>query len=391
MSAGSRRYLAVGVFATLVLLPSVGRGQVSITFIWNQPFMETFFVADFIDMAQETGDTSSHPDLFTAVLTNSNPFVTQQVVVKITFSIYNLNAAGLSENMEGLAWLQTKLISLDDPDNPLSPSPRIFTNRDLAQQGSDIEIDQSDYDSGATDELQDLILQTGLLPSGHYVFIVELLDASLQPIQTPIQIDRWVRNPTRVDLIGPGDEFGQTLPVVATGTPQFFWSTDASWTTNPSATGLTRFQIRVVKVEDATSAEEAMSAFAVWEEVILDQTTAIYPSSVAAIQLEAGASYAWQVLRSVETSSGSVDIESPIYWFKMEDPAAGVVGATVDEEVNQMIDQIQEMQGVGDQLEGYRPTGQVLVDGQPMNLNALRNLLEQVLNGQLQIITIIIR
>jgi hypothetical protein len=119
--------------------------------------------------------------------------------------------------------------------------------------------------------------------------------------------------------------------------------------------------------------------------------TAIYPSSVEAIQLEAGASYAWQIIRYVETSSGTVDIESPIFWFKMEDPAAGVVGASVDEEVDQMIDQIQEMQGVGDQLEGYQPTGQVIVDGQPMNLNALRNLLEQILNGQLQVGTIIIR
>lgn len=193
-------------------------------------------------------------------------------------------------------------------------------------------------------------------------------------------------NPTRVDLVGPGDEFGQTLPIVATSTPQFFWSTDAS------AIGInTRFQIRVVKVEAASSAEEAMSAFAVWEDEIDNQMTAIYPSSVEAIQLEAGASYAWQVKRYVETSSGTAEIESTIFWFKIEDPAAGVIGASVDEEVDQMIDQIQEMQGVGDQLAGFQPTGQVIVDGQPMNLNALRNLLEQVLSGQIQIVTIIIR
>jgi len=377
MSAGSRRYLAVGAAAMMLLLPTVGRAQVTMVFTWNQPDMQTFFVADFIDLAQETFDTSSHPDLFTAVLTNTSG-VTRNVAVRITFGAENLSAGNLASSYPNLASIETTVFEVP-------PTGRIFTNRDIADQGSDIGIENSDYDSDATNDLQDLILQTGLLPTGQYIFDIELLDASLQLISTQ-QIVRWASNPTRADLVGPGDEFGQTLPVVATSTPQFFWSTDAT------ATGITtRFQIRVVKVEDATSAEEAMSAFAVWEEQVTGQMTAIYPPSVAAIQLEAGASYAWQVMRQVETSSGTVDIESPIFWFKMEDPAAGVVGATVDEEVDQMIDAIQDMQGVGDQLAGFQPTGQVLVDGQPMNLNALRNLLESVLNGQLQIGTIIIR
>jgi len=378
MSAGLRRYFAVGVAAMMVLLPSVGQGQVSMVFTWNQPDMQTFFVADFIDLAQETVDTSTHPDLFTAILTNTSA-VTQQVAVRITFSVENLSAGGLPETIDGLAWVQTTLFDVD------AGAPRVFSNRDLAQQGSDIGIENSDYNADATDELQDLILQTGLLPSGRYIFDIELLDSGLQVISTQ-QIIRWVSNPTRIDLLGPGAEFGQSLPVVATSTPQFFWSTDAA------ATGIsTRFQVRVVKTEGASSAEEAMSGFAVWEEDITDQMTAIYPSSVSAIQLESGVTYAWQAKRYIETSSGTVEIESPIFWFKMEDPSAGVVGATVDEEVNQMIDQIQEMQGVGSQLEGFQPTGQVIVDGQPMNLNSLRNLLEQVLSGQLQVGSIIIR
>jgi hypothetical protein len=377
MSAGPRRYLAVGAFALLLCLPSVGRGQVALDFTWNQLDMQTFFVADFIDLAQETYDVSSHPELFTAILTNTSG-VSQYVAVRITFGVENLNAGNLAESYPGLAMIETTVFEVP-------ATGRIFTNRDISDQASDIGILDSTVDEDATGDLKDLILQTGLLPSGRYIFDIELLDAERQLIQV-LQRTRWVSNPTRVDLVGPGDEFGQTLPVVATSTPQFFWSTDAT-----ASTINTRFQIRVVRVEDATSAEEAMSAFAVWEEEVTNRMTAVYPSSVDAIPLEAGASYAWQVLRIVETSSGSVDIESPIYWFKMEDPAAGVIGASVDEEVDQMIDQIQEMQGVGDQLEGYRPTGQVIVDGQPMNLNALRNLLEQVLNGQLQIGTIIIR
>ncbi len=378
MNSGSRRYLAVGVVAMMVLSPSAGRAQVSMVFTWSQPNMQTFFVADFINLAQETFDTSSHPDLFTALLTNTSAD-TQYVAVRIKFGIENLSAGALSDSYPNLASIETTVFGVP-------PAGRIFTNRDIADQGSDIRIRESDYDDAATDELQDLILQTGLLPTGQYIFEFELLDEYGQLLPSPMPFSIWVSNPTRVDLLGPGDEFGQTLPVVATSTPQFFWSTDAA------AAGITtRFQIRVVKAEGASSAEEAISGFAVWESQITDQMTAIYPSSISAIQLESGATYAWQVNRQIETSSGTVEIESPIFWFKMEDPSAGVVGATVDEEVNQMIDQIQEMQGVGSQLEGFQPTGQVIVDGQPMNLNSLRNLLEQVLNGQLQVVSIIIR
>lgn len=177
MSAGLRRYLAVGVVAMMVLLPSVGRSQVSMTFTWNQLDMQTFYVADFIDMAQETFDTSTHPDLFTAILTNTTA-VTQQVAIRITFSVENLSAGGLPDSIDPLAWIQTTLFDVD------TGAPRVFTNRDLAQQGNDIGIQDSDYNADATDELQDLILQTGLLPSGQYIFNIELLDASLQQIST---------------------------------------------------------------------------------------------------------------------------------------------------------------------------------------------------------------
>ena len=73
MNTGSRRYLAVGVAAVMVLLPSVGRGQVTLDFTWNQLDMQTFFVADFIDLAQESYDVSSHPELFTAISSGAMP------------------------------------------------------------------------------------------------------------------------------------------------------------------------------------------------------------------------------------------------------------------------------------------------------------------------------
>ncbi|MCK4772345.1 MAG: hypothetical protein KAT18_05440 [Candidatus Latescibacteria bacterium] len=379
MRTGSRWCLACGLLAALCMWPAHGRAQVTVNFIWHQPDMQTFYVADFIDLAQEAVDTSLHPDLFTVILTNIAG-VDQEISVKVTLKIQNLSILQLSDS--DLAWVQSKVFTLE-------PQGLQINNRDLSQEGQKYSIDtgKSGYDETTAEALQDIILQTGLLPSGNYKFEIQVLDVTDQPILSAYtEHTIFVSNPTRVDLVGPGTEFGGALPVIATNTPQFFWSTDAI------ASGLHyKFRIRVVKVEGAASAEEAMQGFAVWEKFVENQTTEIYPSSVEAIALEAGETYAWQVERLVETSSGTHEIWSEIFWFRLEDPTAGIIGAGIEEEVSQMVDQIQDLQGVAGELEGYQPTGQVLVDGKPMDLNALRNLLEQVLSGQIQIITIIIR
>lgn len=377
MRASISRCLAAGFAAALLLIPSTGQAQVSMVFTWHQPDMQTFYLADFYNLAQESVDPNQLPDLFTVTFINtySEPV---PVALRVKLRVENLNV--LSGDIEELAVLQTNYADIEPGQTPI-------TNRDIATESHDFSVneDLSDYDEDAAEQLEDYILQTGLMPSGTYIFDVELLDFSGAVIQTQ-SIVRYVSNPTRVDLVGPGDEFGSTLPVVASSTPQFFWSTDAS-----AADITTRFLVRVVKVEGGVTAEEAMQGYAVWEAGVENQTTAIYPSSVEAIPLEPSATYAWQVKRLVETSSGTQELESQIFWFKMEDPESGAVGANVDDEVSQMIDQILDIQGVSGELEGFVPTGQVMIDGQPVDLNALRELLELVLSGQLQITSIIIR
>ena len=142
-----------------------------------------------------------------------------------------------------------------------------------------------------------------------------------------------------------------------------------------------------------------------WDDAQFDLVGAVEPTPTNCSRLDELRARGVRVYTSLESFyeaswADLVVIASPIHCHCAQTCSALLRGshvlcekppAATVQEVDQMIEQIQEMQGVSDQLEGYRPTGQVIVDGQPMNLNALRNLLEQVLNGQLQIITIIIR
>ncbi len=369
------RRTAACAFLLLLAAPAA-RGQVSVVFTWHQPDMQSFYLANFFDLAQESVDTGQHPDLFTIQLVNTtSPPVPVNVSARITLRVESLN-------IDELAWVQTRLFEL-------GTAGIVLNNRQLSEEGQPWTVDgeKSGYDEDAAEDLSDTILQTGLLPSDTYTFRIQIFNEYDQPIPgAATSYSLIVSNPSRVDLIAPGAEFGTTLPVVATATPQFFWTTDAS------AAGLTkRYLIRVVKVEDSSSAEEVMQGFANWEAVVENKTTEIYPSSADAMPLEPGVAYAWQVIRRIITSGGQVELESPIFWFKMEDQSAGVIGATVDEQVAQMINQIQEIQGVGTELGGFVPTGQVLIDGRPVDLNALKSLLEQILNGQIQVGSIVIR
>ena len=169
MRAGSRWCQAFGLVATLLLLPSQGRAQVSVTFIWHQPDMQTFYVADFIDLAQESIDTSMMADLFTVRIHNTT-VTAREVSLKVTLRIENLAALQLSGST--LAWAQSLPFTLGALEE------LHVSNRDLGQEGSRVSIDsgESGFDETTGEALQDLILQTGLLPSGTFVFDVAIHD-----------------------------------------------------------------------------------------------------------------------------------------------------------------------------------------------------------------------
>ena len=366
MRAGARHRLVSLLVLGVGIWPALASGQAAVFITWNQPDIQTFYLSDF-----DPSDTSAHPDLFTVTITNTAGL---DQTIFLRFFIFSGAGAAL------------EILSAKSNDFVLAPGGLVVSNRELSNVDRPFGLADYSVNTETAEAITDKLLETGLLPSDIYTFRIEVYNSATAGLLSSAEHAVVVSNPTRVDLVGPGAQFGGTLPVVAIPTPQFFWSTDAL---DPLLTA--RFLIKVVRLQESASAEEAIQGFAVWEAEVTDQTTAIYPSSVEAIALEPGATYAWQIKRLIDTSGGIREIESEIFWFKMEDEASGIVGAGVDEEVDAMIDQIMSLQGLSQELEGFQPTGQVLVDGRPVSLNALRSLLERVLAGTIQIATIIIR
>ncbi|MFO7768371.1 MAG: hypothetical protein R6W82_05390 [bacterium] len=354
MRTGVRRRLVMGLAAAACLWSVEAHAQFQVQIIPTGD-IEAFYLSDLDPL--QTGNAS---DFFLVRLMNNTG---AEAIVSLEFELS-------SDDYGMLATGRTEPFALGQMAE--------FGNTDLTTLGQQYSLQDYDIDTESAEELGERILESGVLPSDTYHFTLVLYQGGMEVARNTW--DRPVINPSRVDLLAPGGEFGGVLPVVANDTPQFFWATDAF-----SAGTSVRFRIRVVRVDDAATAEEAMQGYASWEEEIANSTSAIYPPGVSALPLEPGATYAWQVERLVETSGGTRELESEIFWFKMEDTSAGILGADIQEEVRDMMDQILGTQGMGSEMEGFRPTGTVLIDGRPVEINALRELLQQIVTGQITV------
>lgn len=341
--------------------------QVDLSIQWLYP-VETIYAADLSPY-----NVGGQPDFLSITLLNgaASP---QNVVLELRVEQVEPTSAELFRG-------ETDPFVLEGPR-------RRLTNRDLASRGRDVSV--QDWEIGArAEELTERITETGRFPAGGYRFTV-LVRTPDGVLLDRAELRRDLTNTTRLELIGPGAPFGEPPPVVSSPSPRFLWSTDSG--VLPESGG--EYELRVVPVGAAASPEEAMQNFAAWE-TTTPATTAVYPGSVSALRLEPGATYAWQVTREIRTSGGTEVLESPIYAFRVSGGAgearvtrrgaAGRVGAS------RVLDELARALGMTDELEGFEPTGQVLVDGRPMSSEGLEALVRAVLAGEVTVRSVTLR
>lgn len=344
-----------------LLAAAPASAQVRVSMQWLYP-VETLFVSDFAPYG-----TGQQPDFLSVNLQNGAG--EQTIVLEVSVAQEHPLAQLVFRGSTAPFVLREPL--------------RRVTNRDLASEGRDVSIE--DYEIG---DDTDRITETGRFPSGRYVFAARVLTPQgIELDRSEVRVD--LVNPTRVELLTPGTPFGDPPPVVATPSPRFQWTPDEGLV----AAGA-EYRLRVVPVNGAASPEEAIQGFAAWE-ATTSATSALYPGSVTALPLQPGGTYAWQVIRRVRTSGGSEDIASEIYWFRMADATAGGgaagPGDAASIPADLLLRQLAERLGMGDDLEGFRPTGQILVDGEPVSTEGLEALIRAILAGEISVHSITVR
>ena len=343
---------ALAALAALAAAPAAAQVQVSLRPL-TPP--EAFFVADLMP-----GSAGARPDLLGITLVSGGR-VGQTISLEVTVA---RESPSPTQIFRGTT-------------NPfvLNAPVRQLTLRELASSGRDVSITDFDVADGAVDGPGG---RSGRLPTGTYLFRVVVRDQAGNPVDDD-ELRIGFSSPSRVELLSPGGPADLAPPEVLGPTPRFLWSADGEV---PAA----RYRIRVVKVDGAGSAVEALqSGFPVWDATIAG-TSAFYPASAQALRLEPGSTYAWQVTRELRTSGGTEPVESPIYWFRVGGAGARQAGGTLDLRFAALL------RALGlTELNGFSPVGATLDDGRVLSLEKLEELLQAIEAGEIAVLSVRVR
>ena len=114
-----------------------------------------------------------------------------------------------------------------------------------------------------------------------------------------------------------------------------------------------------------------------------------YPFS-GSYPLNAGNVYCWQIKITLPTTSGTEDMFSSIYAFKIGQAGNIETTSLITDPLLMMLqqtipDQFNNYFGPGKSLEGYLPSGQIEINGVNVDQSVVNNLLQQIISQNYEI------
>jgi hypothetical protein len=361
---------AVFLFVAFLLIgvPLLAQ-DVTVTATLLNPDIQVFMLSDF----NFSGRGSSTTEIFQLLLQNTTP---QQVEGHLRLRIYaqvqGELASGHTDNFV-IGAFETKRL----------------TNLDLFTEGMNYSLQEYTIETEG-DELMDNLLTTGNLPSDVYYFDFIFQALGPQPeAHSTLYMD--LSNPSTIDLIAPGSsaDLGYLLDLYTTF-PLFQW-----------ASNMTRWKLTVAEkvpgLHDGASPDQIIQDQVRFERVLTTGTAAPgeeliastsfqYPAS-ASWPLEQGKTYYWQLHGIVQTSGAPVELPSEIWAFHIIDPTTAL-GSPEQQQILALLrlllgDLADTYLGSDGVLSDFAPTGVLLLNNVPGDIEDLQTLVEKVMTGQL--------
>ena len=269
----------------------------------------------------------------------------------------------------------TIIYDMDSPPNTIEISGRVLGSLDPAQ----------------ADAVLQSIMTTGKIADGEYSFYVEILSENDQVLASDSKTI-IVQSPVSINLETPGGVLSDTLDnLIYSNFPIFQWFSQ-------SCNGCNSF-IRVAQYNSGvhSSLEDALEDQRVlpfnqsdnWHPI--DNVNSYqYPFS-GAYPLEPGNVYAWQIMITLPTTSGFEEMASSIFAFKIgiagTVETANSISSPLLMTLQQALgdDQYNAFFGSGNELQGYNPSGQLLINGVNVDEASVNYILNQFLSNNYQI------
>ena len=318
------------------------------------------------------------------------------VSLKIGFRATMLSPALGINNEQTIIEIQTDAIQLQ--------APIILDNRDISSETAVIyDMDSppntieltgqviESLDPSQADAILQSVITTGKIADGEYTFQVNILSESDQVLASDSKTI-LVQSPVSITLESPAGTLSDTLDnVIYTTFPIFQWFSQMCNGCN------TYIRVAPFNSQLHSSMEDAMEDQRVlpfdqsedWYGI--DNVNSFqYPFS-GAFPLEEGKVYCWQVMMSMPTTSGSEEMTSTISAFKIgeagnveiQDRISNPLLMALKEALGE--DQFNAYFGIGNDFQGFNPTGQVEVNGVTVDESSISYILNQIGSNALQI------
>ncbi|MEE3152764.1 MAG: hypothetical protein VX279_02140 [Candidatus Neomarinimicrobiota bacterium] len=349
----------------------------------------TYYVSSF-DVA--TGATNVQ--IFNYSLT-SNIY---PVYIKIRFRA-TIISPGLGINNEAtIVEVETDPFQIQDGlylDNRDLSSERTFINdnsgNQIELQGRLIDV----LDPGLSEAIMQTILTSGKLSDGQYTFSVMVYGGLTENDLSLVFDDSKtfvIQSQVPITLESPGGALSDTTDnLLYTNFPIFQWSS------GPPCAGCETY-IRVAQfdsdvhsgLEDAIEDQRVLPSNQNEDWELIDNVNSFqYPFS-GAYPLDAGNVYCWQIRIALPTTSGTEDMLSPIYAFKIGQAGNIETTSAITDPLLMMLkqaipDKFNSYFGPGMALDGYVPSGQIEINGVTVDQSVINNLLQQIMSQNYQI------
>ncbi len=310
---------------------------------------------------------------------NFNPESPQQQPI---FFILNFNSTGTNPitdykihvevtHADGQAVVD--LITNDlSPEIPVMPGLLSLTNQDVINNNP-VEYDSSgDYDD-LLSQIEDYVLATGRLPDGDYNFMFQVYDLDDNPISVPVSVTITIQSPISISLITPGYPLGGFGPMnLMNQFPEFIWFSN-----------LGNYTLDLYHIDESIeSAQEIELLEKYHTENDIPGNSFIYPAS--APLLEQGEIYAWRVSAPLAVPGSNETYQSVFYTFQINMDQGNQIEETIILNfLNQLnTDDIIALQNLLNS--GYNISN-VTWQGQQISVDDLMDILQQILDGELEV------
>ncbi len=257
----------------------------------------------------------------------------------------------------------------------------------------EIKIGKYQIDFASIQDLEKKVIKTGKLPAGVYEFRVELLRDP--PVGAPIPDLNpgdnilTITNPTTIEPLYPGLRVNSLeVPEIPTTTPYFVWQSDAEF-----------FNLYVYRKYEADDIQDVLSRDPILFLESYPGQIFQFPSesepliffnsigdpigrSIGAVRLiEPGNIYYWFVEALIPTASGVAQLPSDVFQFKVSDREksamdSDLILAYLRQILGERFDESMEP------LKGFSPSGAILLNGAPANVQVLEELVSQFVSGK---------